>query len=187
MLGEPTSLPPQPDELHHPVVVRENATAGDSDLLPQDKCFFLPSSVYFYHMFSLLGASVYVCKHMNMAPFVLNYYAEAFDRTTNRNVVAQRVVTPLPSPSDPVIFLRSKLLRETERLNRASRLFFHACPAPASNSFMYTAWSSSTAVTVFCCGQWKFSADKPDICLKPFTALLLSKQHLSLPLLWLQK
>ncbi len=34
LLSEPTSLPLQPHELHHPVVVRENATTGDAELLP---------------------------------------------------------------------------------------------------------------------------------------------------------
>lgn len=33
LLSEPTSPAPQTDELHHPVVVRETATAGDTKLL----------------------------------------------------------------------------------------------------------------------------------------------------------
>lgn len=36
LLSEPTSLPLQPDGLHHPVVVKENATTGDAELLPLD-------------------------------------------------------------------------------------------------------------------------------------------------------
>lgn len=45
LLSEPTALPPQPDGLHHPVVVRENATTGDGELLPQDKRFSAAFSV----------------------------------------------------------------------------------------------------------------------------------------------
>lgn len=40
LLSEPTSLPLQPHELHHPVVAREKATTGDAELLPMDKWFF---------------------------------------------------------------------------------------------------------------------------------------------------
>lgn len=124
---------------------------------------------------------------MNMAPFVLNWHLEAFDRTTNRNVVAQRVAMPLPSPSDPVIFLRFKLLRERETPQGIHALFPRSSSSSLKQFHVFTAGSCSIAVTVFCCGPWKVSADEPGTCLKPFAVLLLSKQHLPLLLLWLQK
>lgn len=108
--------------LHHPVVVPENATTGDSELLPQDKWF----SCYLQHT----ANTIWVCLGLLYA---LNQNLETTDRITNRNVMSKGCYAPALSSWPSHIFLKSKSLRDGE--HHASRLFFHTHPAKASNSF----------------------------------------------------
>lgn len=84
--------------LHHPVVVPENATSGDSELLPQDKWF----SCYLQHT----ANTIWVCLGLLYA---LTQNLETTDRITNRNVMAKGCYAPALSSWPSHIFLNLNL------------------------------------------------------------------------------